>query len=97
VQEHHGRKVRDDLRELEGGFGAEEGDDTECREGLEIFMSFAIGMLEELMVIPIAYLQDKWQVSLLGTNTEVVEDNIPIFVLEFGALAFELLSSRDLG
>ena len=45
VQEEHGGEVGDDVGDLVGGFGGEEGDDAECWEGLEILVAFAGGRL----------------------------------------------------
>jgi hypothetical protein len=45
VEEHHGGEVGDDVREVVGRFGGEEGDDSECWKGLEGFVTFAGGVL----------------------------------------------------
>jgi hypothetical protein len=50
VQEHHGGEVGDDVGDGVGGFGGEEGDYTECGEGLEVLVSFAGWLLAILCV-----------------------------------------------
>lgn len=41
VEEHHGAEVWDDVGDVVGGFGGEEGDDAECWEGLKVFVTLA--------------------------------------------------------
>ena len=42
VKEHHGGEIRDEVGNLVGGFRGEEGDHTECWEGLEVLVSLTI-------------------------------------------------------
>ena len=42
MQEHHGTEVWYQVCHIERCFGGEEGDDAECWEGLETFVSFTI-------------------------------------------------------
>ena len=75
VEEHHGGEVGNEVVEVPWGRGVEPGDNTESRDGLEVLI----------------VLIDEREVSALGTEGDVVEDDLLVLVIEGSAIGLHLL------
>ena len=79
VEEHHGGEVGDQVVEVPGGSGVEPGDNTEGRDGLEVLV----------------VLIDEREVSALGTEGDVVEDDFLVLVVKGGSVGLHLLGGSN--